>query len=561
MRRKLKVLFYVLLSLTIILIVSFQIFKLSIQIEPPVPSNPEILHSKREQIEENFFICKNNWLRLSESGLWEMYIEGEPFERGAIKGILAQELISEQERAFLDEIQNMIPSKYYLRFLKYFVAWFNRNIDTYVSDEYKLEIYGVSESASDEFDVAGPSYLRFLNYHGAHDIGHSLQNMGIVGCTAFAVWDDASEDSLLIIGRNFDFYVGDDFAKNKIVAFYNPEHGHNFMFITWGGMIGVVSGMNDKGLTVTINAAPSGIPLGAKTPVSIVAREVLQYASNIEEAYNIISKRETFVAESFFIGSAIDNKAVIIEKSGNRTEIKQPEGNSIICANHFQSCAFEKDAKNQNALETSSSPYRQQRVTELINELQPFNYIRAAALLRDRYGIHGKNIGMGNEKAINQLIAHHSVIFIPELLTVWVSSPPYQLGKYVAYDLSRIFRMYRGKNDNLEIYEPALTIPADEFLFSDDYKKFEEFRKFKNILIEKIGCKHCNKVTDEFIEYFVSLNPEYYYVYSLSGDYYMSKKKYSIAIRYYSIALTKEITTKNDEERIKSNLAECKRKI
>lgn len=561
MLQKLKILFFVLISIVILLTIRFQIFRYSVYIAPPSPSNLEILQSERLKIDDHFFMCKNNWLRRSESGLWEMYIEGEAFERGAMKGILSRELVYEQERAFLDEIQKMIPSKIYLRFLKYFVAWFNRNIDTYIPDEFKLEIFGVSEAASDDFSEVGPSYLRFLNYHGAHDIGHSLQNMGMVGCTSFAVWNDASEDSLLIIGRNFDFYVGDDFSKNIIVAFYNPEPGYKFMFVTWGGMIGVVSGMNEKGLTVTINAAQSGIPLEAKTPVSIVAREVLQYASNIEEAYNIINQRETFVSESFFIGSAIDKKAVIIEKSGDKTGIFETGSNTIICANHFQSCDFENDELNLKAIGTSSSPYRQQRVAELINELQPFNYIRAAALLRDRLGIHGKNIGMGNEKAINQLIAHHSIIFIPEKLLVWVSTRPYQLGKYVAYDLSKIFQLNFRTNGNKEIYETELTIPPDDFLFSDEFKQFEEFKKFKHILSEKIKCKQCNKVTDEFIEYFVSLNPEYYLGYSLSGDYYMSKKKYNKAIAYYTTALTKEVTSKNDEEKIKANLAECKRRI
>ena len=68
-------------------------------------------------------------------------------------------------------------------------------------------------------------------------------------------------------------------------------------------------------------------------------------------------------------------------------------------------------------------------------------------ILRDRKGLHNADIGMGNEKAINQLIAHHSIVFEPKKLLVWVSTSPWQLGEYVAYDLNKdiCFKGYEGK--------------------------------------------------------------------------------------------------------------------
>ena len=103
----------------------------------------------------------------------------------------------------------------------------------------------------------------------------------------------------MIIGRNFDFYVGDHFSENKIVSFEKPADGFKFMYVTWGGFIGVVSGMNEKGLTVTINAAKSDIPSGSATPVSLVAREILQYAENIQEQWRS-RKKEKCLFQNLF---------------------------------------------------------------------------------------------------------------------------------------------------------------------------------------------------------------------------------------------------------------------
>ncbi|MDD3876137.1 MAG: C45 family autoproteolytic acyltransferase/hydrolase [Bacteroidales bacterium] len=535
--RFLKILLRVFLVLLILIVGFLLYFNFFVLIKPPVPDNLEVLNNVRTVLGPDYFSCGRNWLKRSDSGLWEMYIEGEAFERGAIYGILAKDLIYNQEKAFVNEIRRLIPADFYLRFLKYFIAWFNRNLDEHISREYQLEIYGVSKAASEEFSFVGPPYLRMLNYHAAHDIGHTLQNMGMVGCTSFAAWDGKSEDSTLIIGRNFDFYVGDDFSKEKIVAFYNPDQGYKFMSVTWGGMIGVVSGMNEKGLCVTINAAPSGIPTSAKTPVSILTREILQYAQNIEEAIEISRAHETFVAESFLIGSAQDNKAVIIEKSGETLGVFESDVSNLSCVNHFQTEPFQTDPLNAESIEISDSPYRKKRVDELLASMTPLNYLKVATILRDREGPGNQNIGMGNPYAINQLIAHHSVIFEPSRLMVWVSTNPYQLGRYVAYDLNKIFNNRFVREDNSEIYETAFEIPADSFLLSQEYVNFERYKRFKQILINETNCEDCNQIDDKLIELFVSLNPLLPSIYELAGDYYTSFNQPKKANLYYQKAM------------------------
>ena len=519
--------------------------------DPPVIADTKSLKWQRRDHSNGFYTLGNNWFKKSKSGLFELYVEGDPFERGVANGKLSKELLVSQEDYFSAQISKMIPSTFYLYFLKYVIGWFNRDLDKNIPDEYKREIYGISESASDAYGYIGTNYQRILNYHAAHDIGHALQNMALVGCTSFGTWDAASEDSTMIIGRNFDFYVGDDFSRNKIILFENPSHGYQFMSITWGGFIGVVSGMNEKGLTVTINAAKSSIPSGSATPVSLVAREILQYAANIDEAIAIAHKRTMFVSESFLVGSAADNKAVIIEKTPDTLDVYDPGSDHILCANHFQSKALAGSEPNLKQISESASAYRYKRLQELLQEKEKNSVQNTIRILRDRRGLHDANIGMGNEKALNQLIAHHAVVFEPKKLRVWVSTAPWQLGEFVAYDLNKVFAMH-GLQENLEIYDSSLTVAADTFLLSPQYKNFEKYREYKHRIAEGEDIS-----TDSLI----ASNPQFYHAYVLAGDYCFKRGQFERAIKYYQQALTKEIATKQEENYIRQQVADIQKKL
>ncbi|HRG53811.1 MAG TPA: C45 family autoproteolytic acyltransferase/hydrolase [Bacteroidia bacterium] len=553
-------LFYFLLITIDIVVILFIWFICTITIHPPHTEQTAIVDLQRKKIAPDFYTLQQSWIKKSETGLWEIYVEGNGFERGVIEGKLNKELAEKQEIAFVNQIKKMIPSQGMLHYLKFFISFFNRNLDHYIPEEYKLEIYGESLYASDQFDFIAPKYYRMLNYHAAHDIGHALQDKNMtVGCTAFGVWGNRSSDTSLLIGRNFDFYVGDEFAEDKLINFVNPSEGYKLMMISWAGMIGTVSGMNEKGLTVTINASKSEIPTSAATPISIVAREILQYAKNIEEAFAIAQKRKTFVSESILIGSQVDGRTATIEKTPSKTELYDPQKTDyIICANHYQGNAFFNDAINRENIEKSSSDYRRRHLDQLIQEHPVMDINTAASILRNQQGIDKKNIGMGNEKALNQLIAHHSVIFKPAKLQVWVSTNPFQLGPYVCYDLNRVFKVAPGLAEKKEIYEKELTVAADPFLFSQQYKKFNAYKQMK----EAFQYAHVHNVKfladDNVIKKFINCNPEYFETYVVLGQYYKDQHQTEIALRYFSKALTKEITTVQDKEAIEKNIQEIK---
>lgn len=491
------------------------------------------------------------FMRHSNSGLWEMFISGNAILRGEAIGKLSPDLLYHQEKVFVDQIREIIPSERYLKFLRFFIVLFNRNLGENIPEEYRNEIYGISQSCTHEYDFIGTPYERQLNYHAAHDLGHAMQDYMLVGCSSFATWGSQSADSTLLIGRNFDFYVGDAFAENKLVTFCHPDKGHNFVSIGWPGMIGVLSGMNEAGLTVTINAAKSAMPTSSATPISILTREILQYASNIEEAFAIAQKRKTFVSESILIGSAKDGRAAIIEKSPEKTVLfSGKEKDRIICTNHYQSEEFSKDERNMENIRTSDSPYRFARLEELLNENQPMNPVKAASVLRNRKGLQNADLGLANEMAINQFIAHHSVIFQPEKLLIWVSTSPWQSGQYVAYDLKKIF--HSAIPTSAEIHIPELTIPADSFMQQPEFQQLLTYKKLTPLLHKKTKAKEV--VDDSLLKEYEASNPSFYYVYEVLGDYYEALRQPQLAVSYWEKALTKPIPKQQERERIQQKI-------
>ncbi len=515
---------------------------------------------ERIKISDSSYTLGNNFLTKNRQGHWQLYVEGDPLELGLVTGSLTQELFHRQEDALLSRVVEMVPSRTKQYLLRKFLAWFNRKMYLNIKKEYKAEIYGLSKYASDDYGHIAEAYRRMLYLHGAHDIGHALQDLALVGCSSFAAWGDQTEDGKLIIARNFDFYAGDEFAKNKIIAFVNPDKGHKFMSVSWGGMIGVVSGMNDQGLTVTINAGKSKIPLVAKTPISLVTREILQFASNIEEAIAIAKKREVFVSESIFVGSAKGKRAAIIEVSPQNFGVYEiANSNQLICSNHFQSKVYADDKKNRQHILESHSKYRYERMEELLEETPKTTPEIAVGILRDREGLNEKQIGYGNEKALNQMLAHHGVVFKPEDLLVWVSSNPYQLGEFVAYDLNEIFKEGAENPDAHSISKTGLNIEADSFLQTEAYQNYERYRSLRNDIQNTIASKE--PIALELFSELIALNPQFWEAHYIAGKYYLDKGYDTLALNAFIEAETKEITTLPNRETVERHIKKLKRRL
>ena len=428
--------------------------------EPPVPaSSPAVLNYvlKKDGDVRRF---GDSWLTRKD-GLLRMTLAGDPFTLGYSNGVLTQQYTREQEEDLIRLVKEHVPSRAARWLLRKYVLLRNRKLPEFVLPEHREEIYGFSRGTPDWHPEIAPAYHRFLNYHAAHDISHAVMDHPLVGCTSFAAWGAFTANGHLLLGRNFDFDAGRGFDENKIVILFKPDKGLRFISVAWAGMIGVVSGINEAKIAVTINAAQSVDVRQVGTPVSLVLREVLQTARTLDEAVSIIRKKEVFVSDLYLVADGKTGEVVEVEKTPTRCAVRRPDGDYLISSNHFLAKELAADPANVRYLREGTSLARYQQMEAIIKARKGLLTPRVAVDILRTKSVQNLDAGLGNAAALNSLVATHSVVMDVTDGVLWVSAGPHQLGAFIPF--------------TVEAFESAPTrevIPADSMLADGSFARY-----------------------------------------------------------------------------------------
>ncbi len=459
-------------------------------------------------------------------GIIRMKISGDPYTLGYANAVLTQEYVREQETQFLALIRQFVPSDWKLWLLKKFIVVRNRGLDQYIAPDRLMEIYGLSQGYNDPFPEIGPLYHRLVNYHAAHDIGHALIDNPLLGCTSFAVSGPYTANGHLWTGRNFDFDAARCFDENKIVMLVTPDDGLRFLSVGWPGLVGVVTGLNEKLIFASLNAAHSEDSARIGTPVSLVLREVMQHASTLDEAVSIIVNAQVFVSDSYLVADGKTGQAALVEKTPARSAVVRWESDAIVNTNHFLSPQWGADAGNLAYIREGTSVDRYQRTVELLDEYKgALDEKTIAAILRDRSVPGVPSAGLGNQAAINPLVATHSVIADVTAGIIWVSASPHQLGAYVPFSIS-----------SFDAPSGAEAVPADALLTDGGYDAFLEARAAL-ASAQKALDEGDAKTASALAGRAMQANPGYYEPYLVMGKAALALKDYENARKYLDAAL------------------------
>ncbi len=138
-----------------------------------------------------------------------------------------------------------------------------------------------------------------------------------MGCTAGLVSNDESS----FIAKNYDF--PQELEEYQIIRYSdNQKGGYKTLGLTEGPHLGMITGINEKGVAITLNAAYSADLDMGNPPATVVGQEALEVCKTTEEVVEMVKEAPLAVGWIFCI---IDRhgKGVIVERTPNSFAVRE----------------------------------------------------------------------------------------------------------------------------------------------------------------------------------------------------------------------------------------------
>jgi hypothetical protein len=162
-----------------------------------------------------------------------------------------------------------------------------------------------------------------------------------MGCSTVVVEKARSASGGTIFGRNFDWFPTRGIHDHTLVVVYKGDGKRAFAAVTVSPIMGVISGMNDAGLCVTMNEIhlrqskdKSGFNWKG-TPLVLAFRRVLEECATVSEAEKLLRGMPRTTSACMTVCDA-NGGAVFEMTPANLAVRRAPEGVTC-CTNHFRS--------------------------------------------------------------------------------------------------------------------------------------------------------------------------------------------------------------------------------
>jgi hypothetical protein len=218
---------------------------------------------------------------------------------------------------------------------KYLNAWFANPalkftaqsiaamFESHLSAQHRAEIHALAEATGiDERDVM---------------LGNCFLDVSpMAACSTIALPADAAPDGVARFGRNLDFPSFNVADKYSVLLVYHPQGKNAFAAVSWPGLIGVLSGMNEHGLALANMEVSRVQRLPQAAPYTLLYRTVLEECRTVAEAIDLLERSPRQTPNNLMLMDASGDRAVVEITPQKVTVRRAGDHAALISTNHHR---------------------------------------------------------------------------------------------------------------------------------------------------------------------------------------------------------------------------------
>ena len=232
-------------------------------------------------------------------GLTIAYLEGSPYEIGRQHGELLKHDVQQVTRQLLGYVRGYVKIPFVgPRLADWWLDRPWRQALPSIPNDYLEELRGLS-------DGSGVPLKELWRIHAIPDRTYA--------CAGLAVWGKATTGGRLIHTRNLDWNINIGIQRYPVVFVVRPTGKHAFVNLGWAGFVGVLSGINDRSISIGQIGAETSKVSYRGLPMVLLMRKVLEESGDVDEAVRLIQTSPRTIGTNYIIADARVPRAVAIE--------------------------------------------------------------------------------------------------------------------------------------------------------------------------------------------------------------------------------------------------------
>jgi predicted choloylglycine hydrolase len=358
-------------------------------------------------------------------GVRVVHLQGTHYEMGRQHGKLLKEEIHALIKYFFEDKGTLFGASVSD------IAKAAATMEKFIPAEYIDEMKGVAEGAGVEYEKVLYSNV-FLDVVSAHWVGVAP------GCSNFIALPGVTKDGNVVHGRNLDWSADEKIAAMNTVFFYTPNDGIPFAALGWPSIVGTLTGMNARQISMGEMTSMSSEATLEGIPIMILLRMLLETSDNLDSAFKVLADNPRTTGYNVLVSDGKAADAFGVEMSAKNIFRRGPKDGYVFSTNHYTNKKLKATQERYLYMfgngKKSDTFYRYDRFDQLLKENRgKIDPATAMSIMGDKFDPLTNSVSGDLTNTICAANTLQSVIMLPQSgeLYVAIKALPAPDGGYV----------------------------------------------------------------------------------------------------------------------------------